>query len=222
MPRPTIVPAFAVSLALVISGCSESESPTLPEAPESSQTTAELTPAAVALTALSPKQEHQKQVAIAAKDAMFEKLSGTLMSAIEANGPAQAIDVCKAAAPAIGEQVKREFGVDIGRTSFKLRNSTNGGPAWATSFVAAKTEEPAFVELPDDAFGVLLPIMLKQKCTLCHGDRETLQEDVRAALDLHYPNDAATGFKEGDLRGWFWVEVPADAAVNDEASAASE
>jgi hypothetical protein len=222
MPRPTIVPALAACLALLVSGCGESESPELPEAPESSQTATEQTPASAVLTTLSPKQEQQKQVAIAAKDAMFEKLSGTLMSAIESDGPAQAIDVCKVAAPAIGEQVKRDFGVEIGRTSFKLRNITNAGPDWAASFVEAKTEEPAFVELPDDALGVLLPIMLKQKCTLCHGDHETLQEDVRAALDLHYPNDAATGFRKGDLRGWFWVEVPADAAVNDQASAVSE
>lgn len=118
--------------------------------------------------------------------------------------------------------MKREFGVDIGRTSFKLRNSTNGGPAWASSFVAAKAEEPAFVELPDNTLRVLLPIMLKQKCTLCHGDRETLQGDVRAALDLHYLNDAATGFQEGDLRDWFRGEVPADAALADQASAVSE
>lgn len=118
--------------------------------------------------------------------------------------------------------MKREFGVDIGRTSFKLRNSTNGGPAWASSFVAAKAEEAAFVELPDNTLRVLLPIMLEKKCMLCHGDRETLQEDVRAALGLHYPNDAATGFQEGNLRDWFRGEVPADAALADQASAVSE
>ena len=222
MPGPTSVPAFAVSLALVISGCAESGSSDSPKPSADRQTKTEQTPVTVSLTTLAPEQEQQKTVAIAAKDAMFTKLSGTLMSAIEADGPAKAIDVCKAAAPAIGEQVKREFGVEIGRTSFKLRNTTNAGPDWAASFVAEKSEQPVFVELPDGSLGVLLPIMLKKKCTLCHGDRETLQEDVRAALDLHYPNDAATGFQEGDLRGWFWVEVPADGAVKDMEPAASE
>ena len=36
------------------------------------------------------------------------------------------------------------------------------------------------------------------------------QDDVRAAINLVYPNDAATGFADGDLRGWVWVETIAD------------
>jgi len=31
---------------------------------------------------------------------------------------------------------------------------------------------------------------------------------VREQLSTHYPDDAATGYQAGDLRGWFWVEVP--------------
>ena len=167
----------------------------------------------VVLDTLSASQQQQKRVALAARDAMFEKLSGRLMSVIESDGPAQAIWVCRTDAPAIGEQIEREFGVEIGRTSFRLRNSTNAGPEWVAPFVAAKVDEPTFVALPDDTLGALLPIRLKQKCTVCHGDRDSLRDDVRAALDLHYPNDQATGFREGDLRGWFWVEVPAGAAA---------
>jgi hypothetical protein len=32
--------------------------------------------------------------------------------------------------------------------------------------------------------------------------------DVRQALLQRYPEDRAIGYAEGDLRGWFWVEVP--------------
>lgn len=31
---------------------------------------------------------------------------------------------------------------------------------------------------------------------------------VRAALMDRYPVDRAIGFTEGEIRGWFWVEVP--------------
>jgi hypothetical protein len=31
---------------------------------------------------------------------------------------------------------------------------------------------------------------------------------VREELAERYPADRATGFKVGDIRGWFWVEVP--------------
>jgi hypothetical protein len=44
----------------------------------------------------------------------------------------------------------------------------------------------------------------------CHGPSDSLAPDVADALALHYPDDRATGFTEGDLRGWFWVEVPGE------------
>ena len=44
---------------------------------------------------------------------------------------------------------------------------------------------------------------------MCHGPREEISEEVIAKLDEYYPEDAATGFAEGDLRGWIWVEAPA-------------
>ena len=31
---------------------------------------------------------------------------------------------------------------------------------------------------------------------------------VKVALDEQYPDDQATGFNVGELRGWFWVEFP--------------
>lgn len=208
----------ALSICVSVVGCGDSDVPQPKKnaSPETKQVTA-----VVALTSLSADQEKQKLVAIAAKDALFKKLSGRLMSVIDSDGPAKAIDVCKSEAPAFGEQIEAEFGVEIGRTSFKLRNTTNGGPDWTASFVAAKVDEPTFVGLPDATLGALLPIHLKQKCTACHGDRDDLADDVREALDLHYPTDKATGFKEGDLRGWFWVEVPVDAIAKGDSDAGS-
>jgi mono/diheme cytochrome c family protein len=42
----------------------------------------------------------------------------------------------------------------------------------------------------------------------CHGAREALGADVRDLLQAAYPHDRAVDFAEGDLRGWFWVELP--------------
>lgn len=159
----------------------------------------------------SDLQQQQRQVATAAKDDLFMKLSGRLMSVIGEAGPASAIDVCKSEAPKFSWQVSQKFGVEIGRTAFKLRNSTNQPPAWAKQFVANRVDTPTFVALPEGSLGAMLPIHLKPACTICHGTKEQIAPDVKSALALHYPIDAATGFREGDLRGWFWVEVPADA-----------
>lgn len=157
---------------------------------------------------LTPVQRQQHETALAAKDALMTKLSGRLVEAIQKDGPAAAIDVCKSEAPAIAENVKREFKVDIGRTSFKLRSSMNPSPDWATEFVKARADTPRLVSLPNDALGVFLPIRLQKKCLLCHGPEDQLADDVKSALKLQYPNDQATGFHEDELRGWFWVEVP--------------
>jgi hypothetical protein len=102
--------------------------------------------------------------------------------------------------------------VEIARTSFRLRNPQNQPPPWAVPLVEQGVAEPRYVSLPKGGLGALLPIHLKPTCLMCHGPEDQILPDVREALAKQYPEDKATGFEEGDLRGWFWVEVPADAA----------
>ena len=40
---------------------------------------------------------------------------------------------------------------------------------------------------------------------------EACQPDVASRISELYPEDRATGFEAGDLRGIFWVEFPAAA-----------
>ena len=40
-------------------------------------------------------------------------------------------------------------------------------------------------------------------CLNCHGTE--LKEDVAARVNTLYPEDKATGFNIGDIRGAFWV-----------------
>jgi hypothetical protein len=67
--------------------------------------------------------------------------------------------------------------------------------------------------LPDSQLGVLLPIRLKAKCTLCHGPKDEILTEIREALVAYYPADQANGFQAGDFRGWFWATVPAGATL---------
>jgi len=156
----------------------------------------------------TPADAAQKELANRAKDELFARLSGRLISVISEEGPAKAISVCSVEAPEIARNVGDELGVSIGRTSFQLRNPKNKPPEWSASFVKARIDKPQYVELPNGKLGALLPIVLQPKCVTCHGPQDTLAEDVRTALAERYPNDQATGFQAGDLRGWFWVEVP--------------
>lgn len=159
-------------------------------------------------------QRGREATALEAKDALFSALSGRLMEVLQADGPAAAIEVCSQEAIAIAERVGQEQGVEIGRTSFRLRNPDNAPREWARPFVEARVEEVQRVDLPDGRLGMLFPIRLDVKCLMCHGGPDDVLDAVKPELAKRYPQDQATGFQQGDLRGWFWVEVPADPATS--------
>lgn len=195
--------AMPLVFLMAISGChTKTETPGQVSSTSKSETTFE------PIVELSADQEKQKQQAVAAKDKLFASLVGELTRSMGENGPAKSIDVCKIRAPEIAATVSKETGVRIGRTSFKLRNKANTAPDWAAKFVQERTEVPTQVALPNSELGVLLPIRLKATCIVCHGTDDQIQPDVKVAIASNYPGDTATGFKEGDVRGYFWIEVP--------------
>jgi len=164
---------------------------------------------------LSPVQQSQRDRAIAARDAMFSRLFSALGEAMNKPGPeggaAGAIGVCKQEAPRIAQAVARETGVMIGRTSSRLRNPANGAPAWTASVLATQPAERQIVTNADGSLAMVMPIKLSATCLGCHGPSDTMDPAVRNALAAKYPNDKATGYSEGEIRGWFWVEVPPNA-----------
>ena len=157
---------------------------------------------------LTSDQAAQRDKALLARDAMFKSLKGRLVEVVGTDGPAAAIEVCSREAPQIADQVSQKHGLAIGRTSFRLRNPDNSPPEWAARLVEDRVAEPTYLT-NDGRFAALLPIRLQPECLMCHGQEEEILPAVADALAEHYPQDKATGFREGDLRGWFWVEVPA-------------
>lgn len=164
--------------------------------------------AAPQIMRLDESQQQQRAAAIAAKEKLFQSLLGELTSSIGENGVAQSIEVCKTKAPELARMVSEEMNLKIGRTSFLLRNDKSAPPAWAASHVQDRVENEVNVDLGEDRLGVLLPIRLNDACIQCHGQSDAIDATVQVALATHYPNDQATSFAAGDLRGYFWVEVP--------------
>jgi hypothetical protein len=162
----------------------------------------------VAEEEMTPEQTAQREKALAARDAMFTSLKGRLKEVIGSEGPAMAISVCSKEAPQIAEQISQEHGLKIGRTSFRLRNADNKPPAWAKQLVTDRATEPTYLT-QKGKLAALLPIRMQTPCLLCHGPKDRIPTPVKDALVDHYPKDQATGFSEGDLRGWFALEVPA-------------
>lgn len=128
------------------------------------------------------------------------------------DGPVQAIDACHTQAPDIA-QAHSTSGVRVGRASHRLRNPQNAAPDWVQPVLDAYVADdahraPRLVALGDGRVGYVEPIRIQPLCLTCHG--ETLAPAVRARIDALYPEDAATGFAPGDLRGVWWVELPAE------------
>ena len=132
-------------------------------------------------------------------------------------GPANAIDVCRLEAPALAAAHSKE-GVRIGRSGHRLRNPANSGPAWVREAIAAYLEDPAdrlprTLSLGPAREGYVEPILTQPLCLACHGG--SLDPAVSDALASHYPDDQATGFEAGDLRGVFWAEYPVEDTAAD-------
>jgi hypothetical protein len=185
--------------ALLVAGC-QAESRNSPNSISDAKDSAPL------ILGDATPSDAEKAKLLAAKEMLFQKLSGRLMEAMSQSGPAGAIKVCQVEAKAIASDVGKEANVSIGRTGVRLRNASNTPPAWAQKLVADKTETPVFAKLSNDHVAALLPIKLQAQCLMCHGPSEQLAPDVKVELAKLYPQDQATGFSEGELRGWFWVE----------------
>lgn len=189
---------------LVLAGCSKPAPP-----PAETATTVEPPAWEVVLPGLMTEtQKAQQELILTATNALASELMGELSAALDQDGPAGGIAVCREKAPEVAADVSGMYGVRIGRTSHLLRNPANVAPAWADPFVSDLEEDPVYLAGPGGELGALLPIRLKAECQMCHGPVETIDDEVMAAITGAYPEDQAVGFFEGDLRGWFWVEVP--------------
>jgi hypothetical protein len=160
--------------------------------------------------------------AVAAADAALvalrQRLTARLMEEMQKGGPAKAVAVCRDEAPALSAEVGRAAGVVVGRTSDRLRNPENRPPAWAEAAVKAAAGRQAADVAPaafalGDKVGLLRPLAMAGPCARCHGTASELDPAAAAAIRAAYPQDAATGFRAGELRGFAWAEAPLIASV---------
>lgn len=144
------------------------------------------------------------------------ELQGALLAeltrALQAGEATSALRSCHLDAIAVTQRIGRQSGIAVGRTSDRLRSPTNVAPAWAAPIVSRFAGAPfegieTYVVDLGDRIGVMQPIVTGRMCLGCHGTDERLSAGVREELKAHYPADRGRGFHEGDLRGWFWVEV---------------
>jgi hypothetical protein len=155
----------------------------------------------------SPGVEERAKAALAP---LKQQLMGELTRAMAEGGPVNALDVCRVRAQEISEELSRED-VRVGRTSHRVRNPANAPAPWMEPLLAAYVTDstdrtPRTVRVDDNTTGYVEPIVAQELCLKCHGGQ--LDPDIDRKLSELYPDDAATGFVAGDLRGMFWVTLP--------------
>ena len=143
-------------------------------------------------------------------------LKESLVSAMKSGGPIEAINVCNQVAPAIAAQLSQQYGFKIARTSLKVRNSSNMPDAWETDvlhqFEQRKEQGESIKTLfvseqltkaNNNEMRMMKGIPTGKVCLTCHGS--DIKPVIQQRLSELYPNDAAIGFKLGDIRGAFTV-----------------
>ncbi len=153
---------------------------------------------------------------VAAIKGFAGELKKHLQDAMKSGGPANALNVCKTVAPSIAETHSKTSGLTIKRTALKVRNPENAPDDYELKvlqqFVAdiaagkdAKTMKKAEIVEVDGGkvFRFSKAIPTQKMCLRCHG--ENIAPELKARIDELYPEDKATGFKEGDLRGIFSI-----------------
>ena len=157
---------------------------------------------------LQPAIRRGELVILAIQTATSKELASAL-----SGGPPEAVRVCHLSATALIYRLRRDEGIAAGRTAARVRMPANAPRPWASPIVTryANAKAASFdgfaVDLGDKV-GVMQPVAHRPVCSPCHGVEEKLDPRVREELKDRYPADHATGFKDGDLRGWIWVEVP--------------
>jgi len=140
-----------------------------------------------------------------------QQLQQTLQSGM-AKGPGAAIDICRLQAPVIASGIATAE-VTVGRTSHKLRNPGNSPKPWMQAVIEIYLADPSArvpvaTRLQSGRTGYAEPILIKPMCLACHG--VNLAAEITNQLQRYYPADQAIGFANGDLRGIFWAEFPAN------------
>lgn len=149
------------------------------------------------------------------------RLLQVLQREIERGGPVGAITACRDFAPQIARTASAESGWAIRRVSLKNRNPRAVPDDWERSVLeqfeqrAAAGETPASLERGEIVgkgetaeYRYMKALPTQPLCLSCHGSTGDISPAVRARLAELYPDDRATGYRVGDIRGAITLRKP--------------
>lgn len=138
-------------------------------------------------------------------------LKPQLKKALNEGGVKHAIEICSVQAPKIAKDLSLTTNWQVKRVSLKARNTTNALPdAWEQSTLeefelrqqqGESAQTIAKAGIVNNQFRFMKAQGVEPLCLTCHGSE--LSDEAKAALAQYYPEDKATGYAAGQIRGAF-------------------
>ncbi|QXP85218.1 DUF3365 domain-containing protein [Methylococcus sp. Mc7] len=194
-----------VALACIAGGKQDQAGAIIPKAEQAHRIESVRAPSPVDEAALVEKAK-------AAVRTLGSALKAALEAALRAGRQVDALSVCQLEAPAIASQVSAQSGMQVSRVSLKYRNINNAPTEWQSQVLndfenrKIAGENPAnlsYAKVVGNEFRFMKAIPIEGVCLGCHGD--AIGPAIKSKLSELYPQDLATGYREGDLRGAFVV-----------------
>jgi len=160
----------------------------------------------------SDEKDRVLKVGQAASEALLQNLGGQLKAALQAGGPVAAMQACQQVAPLSTGAIGQNFeGVTLRRTTLKPRNPGNAPDEIdekVLKMLAASSNRPAeHIEWTETTARYYKPMVIQEICLKCHGNSADFSPELRDKITALYPNDQATGYGLGELRGAIRVDV---------------
>lgn len=148
---------------------------------------------------------------MAAQD-LLTTLKATLNLHLTDGGPGAAFSVCADTAQVLTESIAQRHRLGIRRVSMRWRNALDAPDEYEAGVLQEFSRLLDSGELTDSTehsatvteggarvFRYLRPIRIQKPCLSCHG--RTLAPGISEMLLQYYPDDRATGYAPGQLRG---------------------
>lgn len=149
--------------------------------------------------------------------ALLQKLGSELKTQMQTSGAMGALNFCSQNALTLTEQIAKESKTSIKRASINYRNPVNKANTEETALLntwsnLVKNGQPLpaqkLVNVSDSTIMYYKPLMINNEaCLKCHGN---VEGELAKAIKTAYPEDKATGYKMGDLRGMIAITIERD------------
>lgn len=149
-------------------------------------------------------------------------LKTELMTAMTKGGPEAAVNICNEKAPQIALTLSDKHNLELRRTSLRLRNPGNKPSAEEKEaledFERRKNQGESISALKavlqtNEGLRYMKAIPMQGMCAACHGSK--IEPKLYQKIKTYYPDDNATGYEDGDIRGAFSVLLQAESSSSD-------